>query len=471
MAQNMIVEGFITDLAFVDQSKAINGVLSSATGQVAALSPKALSYFAKPGQYRDSRATNTRVVNWPATTSPQLVVDETAFSVFVGVVNALPAPVNAGFFKIIDRLLFDYDSTTPHATIETFLTTDPQTSVIYVADSLAIATTVLPGQVYAADGTHTSVSVPSFVSFSISILSGQTLETYELTLYASTDAFLTGYNVSSIVSVVPPLPYDKLFSASLINTNDNIFTTATLTAALAYNTTQTILGTTQVSGITEYSAVLVDINNNTATVPFNILYKGRAPTLLDIRSAIKDTLLASGVGTEIGWEARIPGIFVSGRFYIIPFWDQTFQKPNQLLWPRVLGYSDLGISGNKIMASLGHGDVTSYSDLLPVYFNRMTTMAVPDLSGDVDIQHLSTVIPDYQDFPPDEAGFGYMSSQTQQFSSTLNLILAVDFGATNSTIYAPITENLLSFYSFTVGKYEVCVITQLCYNTIMESTQ
>ena len=43
----------------------------------------------------------------------------------------------------------------------------------------------------------------------------------------------------------------------------------------------------------------------------------------------------------------------------------------------------------------------------------------------------------------------------------------VESGAATSTLYTPITENLLTFYSLTIQTYEICVITKLCYETIL----
>lgn len=471
MTDTIIVEGFITDQGFVDQSKTINGILISETNQAASLTTKALSYFTSPGVFKDTRAANTRQVNWAATSQPQVVVDEVAFQSFIDTVNNLETPATTGFFKLIDALVFDYTPDFSTSVIETALLIDADISAIYVPGSFAISSTILSAPVYSSSGTTTAINVPTFVKFQLSLLSGSTPEIYEITLFAGVAAFLAGYNVSSIVTVVPPLPYATLFSSSLTNTTDNVFSTATLSAALSFNTTQAMLGTISVSGITEYNVILIDTNQQTASVPFNILYKGRAPTLVSVRAAIAAALLASGVGDEAGWKARIPGVFVSGRFYIIPFWDQTYTKPDQTLFPSIIGYPTIKTLTNTILDSLGFGDVSDSIDVLELSYNAMTSAAVPDLSEALQSPLLHTVIPDYQSFSPDDPEFNYMTSQTQLFALTMNLILAVAAGATTSTAYEPITENLLTFYSFTVGDYEVCVITPACYATIMESTQ
>lgn len=465
------IEAFLVDPAFTDHSKAINGFLVDEAGKVAALTPKALSYFSQPAAFSDKRTPSSRITNWFPETSPSMVVDENVYSGFVNAVNALTTPMSNGYFKLVDKLLFNYDPDVSKADLEQSLLDDVDIASIYVPGSFVLSATIVEGDIYYLSGTVDTVEVPSFATFSISLPSGSGTTDYVITLFTSVEAWLTGYDVSTIVKVVPPLPYERIYNASLVNTIDNVFSTAALTATLSYNTTHALLGSVTVSGITEYNAVLVDEAGNTASIPFNILYKGRSPTLSEIREAIRNELLNSGVGTEEGWEARIPGVFVAGRFYIVPYWDETFTKPDQVLFPSILGYTTLGTKVNKILESTAFGDIRSHADIFPVYYNRMTMAAVPDLTGVVDIQHLSAVVPDYQSYAPDEENFSYMAEMTRTFALQLNQILAIDVGALPPGIFTPITENLLTFYSFVVGKYEMCVITKLCYETIMESTQ
>jgi hypothetical protein len=410
-------------------------------------------------------------VNWPAQTAPGLAFDESTYGVFVDTINTQTDLVSSSIFRIVDFLLFNYDDALTHQNREDFLVNDTDIATIYVPDSFSISTTLVDGTIYRSGAVDETVSVPTSVTFSLILPSGATTRTFVVTIFASNAAWIDGYNVSTIVKIIPPLPYSQIYNASLTGAVDNIFSTAFLSSNLSYNTTQSIMGAVQISGITSYPAVLTDDAENTVSIPFNVLYKGRRPTLTEIRNAIKADLLASGVGNEAGWEARIPGVFVAGRFYVIPYWDLTFQKPDQDIFPSILDYTQLGENANKILEVTGFGDIRAYMNILPVYYNRMSLASVPDLTGVVDVVLLPTLIPDYQSFSPQEENFAYMSEATRSFAQQLNQILAIDSGTLpSSTIYVPITENLLTFYSFVVEKYEICVITKLCYTTIMESS-
>lgn len=469
-SQSVTIEGFVTDNAFVDHSKNINDIYVDDGINVGALTIKALSYFGKPAVFEDKRPAANRVVNWSPTSSPHLVIDENVFTNFVTTVNALSNPAPAGFFKIIDRLLFYYHASFSHSDIEAYLVGDGDIASVYVPGSFTQSTTLLTDTVYLVNGTTQQVTVPSYINFSITLPTGSTITTFVLKLYTSVAAWLTQYNYSTIVKVVNPLPYDQIFSAPLITTTANVFATATVTAQLSYGTTSALLGSVSVSGVEEYKAIITD-GTNTTSIPFNILYKGRRPTQFEIRNAIKQALLTSRVGNEISWKARIPGVFVSGRFYVIPFYDQTVTKPDQVIFPRVAKLSTFTTLTNKIMTPLGYGDASDYIDIIGVYYNRMTASIVPDISGTVGISHISTLIADYQDYSPTDEQFSYMLPLTQSFARNLNTMLAIDAGAQTSSSYLPNTEGLLSFYTYTMGDYEICVITSACYTAIMESTQ
>lgn len=469
--QPTLIEAFVVDQAFTDQSKAINGVLIDESDKVGSLSTKALSYFSDPSVFRDNRQAASRDVNWTAETVPAIVIDSLVYDGFVTAINDLDRSVSVGLFKLIDRMLFRYSAGIGHATLEAEIRQDPDIAQIYVPESFELSSEIESAKVYYLSGTSITVSVPTKVKFSITIPEGQTTTTYTLTLFTSVDAWLVGYNNTTIVEVVPPLPYSQLLSASLVSSTANIFTTSAQSAVLSYNTIKPYIGTEGVSGVVEYNAVVQDDSGNTVSVPFNIFYKGRMPTLSERRNAIKAELLASGFGTEAAWKARIPGIFIAGRFYVVPLWDVTYQKPDQTLFPSIIPYSTIGEKTNKVLESLAFNDVGSLMDVFTVSYNRMTITATPDISGGVDHVKLNAVIPDFQNYPADDPNHAYMSDASREFSEKLTTVLAVAAGAATSDIYIPITENLLTFYSFVVQTYEFCVITKVSYLTAVESTQ
>jgi hypothetical protein len=466
-----IIEAFVVDQAFINRANPISDFLIESFGTVATLTPKAFSYFNNPAVYQDRRAPSSRNINWNAETSPSIVVDETSYSGFVTTINNLPSPASSGFFKLVDKLLFNHDISVSREDLEATLIGDPEIAEIYVPDSFVLSTNLVEGTFYFSSGVEDTVDVPAFTKFSIELPSGSTTITYVITLFASTQAWITGYDISTIVKVIPPLPYSDIYSGSLVSTGTNMFSTADLTATLNYNTARETIGTVSISGSAIFIAIAVDSEGNTAPIPFNLLYKGRSPTRAEMRQAIRDELADSGVGTLLGWEVRLPGVYITGRFYLVPLWDLTITKPDQILYPSILDYDLIKLKANNILESTGFGDLSEYMDIVPVYYNRMTVMTAPDITGIIDIAKINTLIPDYQNFSTDEDNFEYMNSFTKEFSRKLNQILSLDNTNTSSDEFIITNENLLTFYSFVVGKYEMCVITKDNYNEIMESVQ
>lgn len=465
------VECFLVDPAFVDQSKAINHVFNDVNGTVGSLTPKAMSFFNTPSIYKDKRDASTRQVNWTSETNPSIVVDGDIFTSFVSAINNADSSISTGIFRLIDKLMFDYTANGNQASIELSLVGDTDIAAVYVPGSFQISSSIKTAVIYNSTGVTTNVSVPAFCRFALTIPTGQTTATFVITLYTSVDAWILGYDKSTIVEVTQPLGYDKIYTSSLTSAVDNIFNISKATANIAFSENRLVLGNVTVSGMTQYNGIIIDSAGNTASVPFNILFKGREPTSQEIRAAIRAEITASGVGDEAGWKLRMPGIYVTGRFYVVPLWDQFYTKPNQLLYPSIIDYNVIKNRANRIMDTVGDGDVTQYMDILSVYYNKMTVVAVPDISGVLDVAKLHTVVPDYQSYAPTESNYAYMTDRTKDFANQLNTILAIDESVVPPGIYAPITENNLTFYSFVVERFEICVITKQCFTDILESTQ
>lgn len=469
--ESTVIEAFLVDPGFSNQTHAINDILTPAPNKVATLTSKSLAYFTTPSVYQDVRLPAGRAVNWSAESIPQLVIDDSVFGSFVSVINAQSSPVADSFFALLDMLFFNYTPGRTHSQIETDLLSNAAIAEIYVPGSFSLASQTLNGTVYRSNGGTNTVAVPTRATFQVTLPSGSTSITYTLTVFTSVDAFLLGYTVSSIVAVIPPLTYETIYTASLVTTNTNVFSTAATTATLNYNTTKALLGTVAVSGISEYSAILTDTLGNSVPVPFNILYKGRAPILTEIREAIRAALLASGIGDEAGWHAKFPGVFIVGRFYLIPLWDQSYAKPDEIVFPSLVHVPTARLVAQQVLDALGISTIGDHLDLLPVYYNTMTTIGVPDGAGIIAGNQLSSLIPDYQSYPTETENFFYMSATTQSFAKQLNAIIALDNTNGTSPIYTPLTENLLTFYSFVINSYELCVITKACYTDLRESSQ
>jgi hypothetical protein len=463
------VEGFILDEAFLDKRKAFNGILLGDATAIGTLTQNTLSFFNQPTTIDDTRSPSSRDVNWAPNTAPSVVIDSEVFGSFIDVVNALPQNIASKFFELIDRAAFRYSSSIPVSTVETYLNTDTDTHAIYVPGTLELSTRIVTDTVYLQSNTTMSVSIPDFIRFSVILPSGSTTRQFDITLFTESSAFKAGYSSTTVLKVVPPTSYQNLLSGSLLAENSNALSVAGQSGGLIYDNTNAAFVLDQPTGTAEFTVVLIDSAQHRLTVPFQILYKGRVPGMVEARAAIKAAVLGSGVGTEAAWRLRIPGLFIEGRFYIIPMWNETFTKPGQTVFQNILNVPKVIDNTKDVMASKAWTNVGDYIEIMPVSFDRMISTIVPELSGITGISSAATLFPDYQAFSPTEANFQYMLADTQAFSTHLNAILALDFAETTSSAYQKSTESLFEFFGFVVGAYEFCVITKDCYTRLKGS--
>lgn len=468
-----VIEGFLIDTAFIDRVKSVHGILSTDANQIGAMTPHAITYFNTPTKMSDTRTAGTRAVGWAATTTSSLLVDSTVFPSFSNIYPSMTSAQIGALFAIVDRLAFMNDPTATSDVIEASLVGDATISEIYVAGSAtrSINTTLVP--VWLDNETQVPISVPNYVRFDISIPVGEVSTTATFLIYLNCDTFTQSYSKSTVVVVTPPLDYNTLLNAPIKSTTSNVFTAASLSATLAYKLQSPDMAISTMSGQASYSVTLVD-GSDTVDVPFNLMYKGRFPTVSQIRDAIRSDIVASGVGTTDQWRVRAPGLFIISRFYIFPLWDKTYTKPTVVLNQAILQIRDLIKINQTVMVQAGLSVALETQAVIPSGYDDILLIAVPDASytptdeTQDGSQYILDYFPDFQTCSSVEPIYALLSPDTQLFIKRLNDLLAKSSGA-SSTDVTPVTqEGTLSYYSVTVSELEICLITKECYMALVK---
>lgn len=463
------VSVFVTDPAFLNQKNPVHQFLN--TSDVAQLTRKALSFFSSTYVGTDTRTPSTRAVNWAASTNPSIVVDDTVSADFVTAINSASSGVRNAFFALLDRICFYVRPTDTQDSLNKVLINDAVIKTIYTAGTLQFGTTTSSGTVYLADGTTATITCPQTMYAEVSILVGSVAQAFGITFWISNSAFVSGYPVSDPVAVVPPMSYTDLLNAPLNNTSANPFTVAGSASTLNYDLMKDQLNAVTASGYTSYTVTAYDTAGNTQAVPFNILYRGREPSSLQITDAIKEAILASGIGTADLWKARIPELFILSRFYLVPIWDNTVSKPDQVMYASILNTVSVETKIRKIFSSGTYLNQVPLVDTLVAPYNRMPVVSVPDTSNPSDSKTLRQMYPDFQCYGASDPNFAYMSSGTQQFSKDLTACLAAASGnATPGTNIRLMTASGLSFYVFSEGNVEFLVMTPHSYTLALGGT-
>lgn len=468
-----VVEGFLVDQAFIDRTQTVHGMLSSDPDQICAFTPNGTTYFNTPVKLTDNATANTRALAWVSSTSSSLIVDTAVFPLFSALVGELSDEQQAAIFRVVDRLAFRNNPNVSTSTLDNELSLDATLTGLYVSGSAARSAIFTPATVYLDNATTYPCSVPNFVQFDMSFTVGTTQTVVTFIVYLNCDSFTQNYSMSTVKVVVPPLPYDTLLNAPVKSSVGNVFSTATMTANLAYATQKQTISRNTISGELTFNVTLVD-GADRVDVPFTLWYKGKAPTISQIRDAIRSDIINSGVGTQSAWQARTPGLYIIGRFYLFPMWDKTVAKSTTVLNQAIIENRDITTVNRTAMAAAGLSvDIATESQFQSGY-NGLVILVVPDKSyvpmdtSQVGSTYLTDYFPDFQTCTSSEPIYALLDTNTQTFISRLNIILAKASGATSTDTSTTTTENKLVYYSITVGEIELCVITKACYLALLK---
>lgn len=457
---------FMIDPVFTNRNSGYHTLLDA--GGVCRFSQTGLSYFSKPEAVDSPIKATDRKVSWVADTTPSLFVDKTAYSQFVSDMESISIPIKTTLFQLLDQVFF---SSQTIADLETLLTTTAPFNTLYVPKSLYSTASLISSTYYQA-GVGTTLNVYPYLSFSVQLPypTAQNPTQYDLTVYINDADWIKNYPISLIEAVAPPLPYADLLTANLQTATDNEFTIAKKISDTYFSTIGAADNARPNSGEIVYTSTIVDPTNSSLflAVPFIVSYKGAQPSISQMREAIKQAILASGVGTITQWQNRLPDLFITQRFYLVPIWDNTVKQGDRILNKGIISPSDTLTKLAYIFPSMSRGDITKLVEYLTATYGEMVIASVPDVNTAYQGK-LNALYSTYQPISTTDPAFQYMDTPTQNFAKSLNTILPISGGVTQDPNVVLVTDRGISYYSFTLGSAELCVVTKDCYTSILAS--
>ena len=365
------------------------------------------------------------------------------------------------FFDLTEYLFY-MGSQTTRADLDTRLAitadTDPfyVTPLKYVTDSLVVADPVtinsnkfLPELV--------DYLVPKYVSFSLNILD----EDIVFKVWFDNAYMVSNFTDSIIDIIIPPMDYATLYAQVTFPTTQADLGTAALTST---HFAQTIANSLQNRDQTDISIITLKYYSNAdryIEIPFAAMYFGHKPGTLVIMDKVREELLNSGVGDEAGWRERLPSLFVSGAFFIVPFWDNKKTVGVRTFHP---SHMNVALATTKVGKTLYdvYG-VSEYLMMLPIVYDCLTAAILPDPKNKDNRFDFGAEHPTYQDFPTTVTSFKYMTSATQRFAIRLSNCLAVAEGLATDNFFDKVEMDDRIFYSFVAGDLAYYVLDQETY--------
>lgn len=467
MNTTMPVSLFLYDAAFTSRTGASHPLLTG--GGICKPSMTGLSYFSKPIDITSPMVPSNRTVGWTPETVPALIVDDASYDDFVQDAAAMGDDVRMTLFRVLDLIFFNGKSI---ADLETALTGSAPFNTVYVPGTL-FTTAAQKSATYYTSALNGSIQVYPYVSFSLQLPypSAAKPTQYDFTVFADDATWIAKYTKSIIESVTPNMPYQDLLTANLTTSTVNEFTLAKSISDLTFSTLGAALNSSPTSGYVIYHSTVIDPDNatNFVTIPFGLSYRGAAPTIMEMRSAVRSAVLASGVGTPAEWQARLPDLFIQQRFFIVPMWDQTVSQSDRILYSGISKPASVTKTLGYLMADQTHAQIQDNLELFPVFYNNMVMASLPDTTAPV-VGELLAQFPSYQDYATSSSTFQYMANDAKTFARSLNTLLATAAGGTSvDPTLVSSTDQGLTYFSFTLNEVEYCVVTKDCYTSILKS--
>ena len=457
------VHFFISDHSFVNPNP--TAPITIGANGIGVPTPQLLANYMTPTEIRDPRQVRLNLPQPYTTTLSVLTDGAPAVSAFVSDYATIPGAQLVELFNIIDQVCFNYTSV---QTLEQVLLATPANYGIYVAGSLVVAGSETATSY--VTGTASQITVPTRATLTVNLTVGTTTSPWQVTLWLDTALFNSAYPVSTIVAVIPPLSLTDLLNQSITTLNTNALVVARESSALNLVDMTAQAGTLEmitggVSGYIAYSAKVIDQAGNYIFMPFNLVYKGHIPGLLDQHAAIRNLLLNSGVGTKLQWQSRIPELFIAATYYLLPLWSDKTTLPNVALYPDIVEVAALISTTKTIMYDMDPTFIDVNLACAVATYNKMMLAVVPDTENDQTRFSFLHEHPTYQDVATTDSGFQNLAVLTQQFSINLSNALAVASGQTTNNAYTILSLNIpgdpiqRNFVTYVVGDVQYWVLT------------
>lgn len=383
-----------------------------------------------------------------ASTGATLITDTTSLFASDDITSTL--------FYLIEQVFYMSDVVTQEQLEAQFVAA---TTITYVAESLTIAETQsVTSTRFDADVT---IAMPKAMSFKIIV------DTEEVTVNVWFDnAYMIAHYLDTrITAIIPAMDLDDLYVQNTLINSGSDLSVAAATASYIASHIATAIAENDNTGIVTLTVKYYTDTDIYIEIPFSMLYCGHVPGTISMQQAIRTYLLASGVGDESGWTSRIPSLFVSGTYYVVPFWDSRTTSGDRSFYP---SHMRIATATQRLNTTLyDFSSVMTYAVVLPTTFDCIITGIVPDPNNttghfDIEAEH-----PTYQDVSSTSTAFQYMDANTQRFSTLLGRALAVANGESSDTFFETVIMDDRTFVAFNIDGIAYYILNKETYTTLV----
>lgn len=272
---------------------------------------------------------------------------------------------------------------------------------------------------------------------------------YTIKAWFGRDSFLADYPYCEITKVVFPVAIDYMVDPSGLNVYQALQNSSSWTADMLDDE----VTNKDHSGVVPYEETFYSGTPkvNVGNLTFTVFYKGRTPTTAEVQEKIRVALVSAGEAndpqiTQEVWETIFPGLYVSGKFYIFPLWENTREADSELSGVIPLSYPLTVIS--TILSDRISSTLNAQAEIVMLNNTQVLLIAVPGPNNAGGADSITDLYPDYQALPS-----ALLDANTIAFKVALAAAVSVANGfGTGDIVSETIDGETYYFVKFTQGE-------------------
>lgn len=298
------------------------------------------------------------------------------------------------------------------------------------------------------------LSIPQWIEF------GFSTEYYgDITfkLWIGRDHFLANYPLITITDVVLPCAANYLQYPSKLGTvpgdasQGTPLNTLIDTSSFINNIYESNFRTKESSGVFTFATSYFPERFDNISISFGIVYKGPTPPLSLAKKAVRNVLLATGIEENV-WIEVFPDLFTAAKFYIIPYWGNTFISAGTSYDSGISKWSD---AYNKFRSVFPYFNQSEFDARLEIMLNDATNLiigVISDPENDAN-KTMKLIHPTY--IPVDGVTDGTLWTIQNQKTQDFNQCLSYAIAAANDNPSIITDHDRLDYVNIECGSEEL----------------
>lgn len=442
------IYGFIQDTLF--WNKQIVDLNKSVDTGIGFLDDLLVNYFHQIGTVRDPREERANILGEHMKGEITILFDVDKMDKYNGPFVNPNVDDLKSLFNIAEKIYLSQDRLEPELNNE-LMTEDDYKA--YVANSLRRSTKYTD---ITPEGVRSKLRIFDFLEFTMKMKN----EEVHFKLWLKSKSFAKDYPLTTICAIIPPCEPKYIIDPSgyktvveaLVNSAEAVFTDVNESTAMTDHT-----------GTLAYRTRWIISSQNVQEVQFGVMYQGRQPTSLEVRKAIREYLLDLSIAPDEIWESRLPDLFVTAEFYIVPMWENITYRPDNkygYVYPAICNHNYMINETYRILPGFEVDWLENQTEVLTNPFNPMLMTAVPDPLNEIDKVSMLALLDTYQAFGPDDTNYLYQEVPARNFARYLAVVMSILYGDGAHSLTGLIENEFFNrkFLSFVVDKIEYHVL-------------